>query len=164
MPGKVATKAPRKSQDKPSYLGLLNAIANGEARAGRYFGAWLKLTRDPEVQRVVEIVANREAEHGLAFEKRVIELGFSLRDRPDPEAESKLAFLSDPKKSDLQKLVFLGYGKDRPDPFGTFFDDHSIDPQTGALMGRYLAEERDTIRRLRALTDTLKARKPAKAA
>ena len=34
----------------------------------------------------------------------------------------------------------------------------SIDPQTGALLGRYVAEERDTIRRLRALTETLRSR------
>ena len=160
----MSRKPQGKSETKPSYLSLLNAIANGEARAGRYFGAWLKLTKNGDVRRVVEIVANREAEHGLAFEKRVIELGFSLRDRPDPEAEKKMAFLSNPKKSDLEKLVFLGYGKDRPDPFGTFFDDHSIDPQTGALMGRYLAEERDTIRRLRALTESLKKSKTAQAA
>ncbi len=153
-----------KAKSKPSYLGLLNAIANGEARAGRYFGAWLKLTKDPAVRRVVEIVANREAEHGLAFEKRLIELGYSLLDRPDPKADEKMAFLSNPKKSDLEKLMFLGYGEDREDPFGTFFDDHTIDPQTGALMGRYLAEERDTIRRLRALTDTLKGRKGTKKA
>lgn len=160
----MPSKSQGKSNSKPSYLGLLNAIANGEARAGCYFAAWLKLTRNEDVRRVVEIVANREAEHGLAFEKRVIELGFSLRDRPDPEAEKKMAFLSDPKKSDLEKLMFLGYGKDREDPFGGFFDDHSIDPQTGALMGRYLAEERDTIRRLRALTESLKNRKTARTA
>ena len=155
-----------KKPGKPTYLGLLNAIANGESRAGRYFGAWLKLTRDPEVRRVVEIVANREAEHGLAFEKRLIELGYSVLDRPDPTADNKMAFLSNSKKTDLERLLFLGYGADRPDPFGSFFDDHSIDPQTGALMGRYLAEERDTIRRLRALTETLKGRaaKPRKKA
>jgi rubrerythrin len=149
---------------KPTYLGLLNAIANGEARAGGYFGAWLKLAKNREVRRVVEIVANREAEHGLAFEKRIIELGYSVLDRPDPKADEKMAVLSDPAKGDLEKLLFLGYGEDRPDPFGTFFDDHSIDPQTGALMGRYLAEERDTIRRLRALAETLKKRANRKAA
>jgi rubrerythrin len=147
---------------KPSYLGLLNAISNGESKAGRYFGAWLKLTADPEVRAVVQVVANREAEHGLAFEKRIIELGYTLIEKPDAEADRKLAYLSDKTRSDLDKLLFLGYGAPRPDPFGAFFDDHSIDPQTGALMGRYLAEERDTIRRLRALAETLKSRRPAK--
>ncbi len=143
---------------KPSYLGLLNAISNGETRAGIYFKSWLGLTKDAEVRSVVQIVANREAEHGLAFEKRLIELGYSLIEKPDPIADQKLAFLSDPAKSDLDRILFLGYGEPRPDQFGTFFDDHSIDPQTGALMGRYVAEERDTIRRLRALAETLKSK------
>ena len=143
---------------KPTYLGLLNAVSNAETQAAGYFRAWLKLTTDPAVRTVVEIVANREAEHGLAFEKRILELGYSLIERPSAEAEQKLAYLSDSSRSDLDRLLYLGYGEDRPDPFGKFFDDHSIDPQTGALLGRYVAEERDSIRRLRALAATLKSR------
>lgn len=149
---------------KPSYLGLLNAISNGETHAGAYFKAWLKLAKDPEVRVVVQIVANREAEHGLAFEKRILELGYTLLDRPDPIADQKLAYLSDPAKSDLDRILFLGYGEARPDQFGGFFDDHSMDPQTGALMGRYVCEERDTIRRLRALAEMLKSKAGQKAA
>lgn len=149
---------------KPSYLGLLNAVSNGETRAGVYFKAWLNLTKDPEVRSVVEMVANREAEHGLAFEKRLIELGYSLIDKPDPIADQKLAYLSNPTKSDLDRILFLGYGEPCPDQFGGFFDDHSMDPQTGALMGRYVCEERDTIRRLRDLAESLKSRAAAKAA
>jgi rubrerythrin len=121
---------------KPSYLGLLNAISNGETQAGRYFSAWLEVARDPEVRAVVLLVAIREAEHGLAFEKRIVELGYSLMAKPNPEADRKQAYLSDTTKSDLDKLLFLGYGKKREDPFGKLFDDHTIDPQTGALMGR----------------------------
>ena len=67
---------------KPSYLGLLNAVSNGETHAARYFNAWLRLTTDPEVRAVVRMVANREGEHGLAFEKRLIELGYALIERP----------------------------------------------------------------------------------
>jgi hypothetical protein len=143
---------------KPTYLGLLNAISNGETQAAGYFTAWLKLTTDPEVRSLVRIVANREAEHGLAFEKRILELGYTLIERPFPEAAEKLAYLSDPNHSDLDRLLFLGYGETREDPFSGLFNDHSIDPQTGALLGRYVAEERDTIRRLRALTETLRSR------
>jgi len=141
---------------KPTYLGLLNAISNGETRAAGYFKAWLNLTTDPAVRSVLQLVVNREAEHGLAFEKRILELGYSLLDRPSAEADTKLAFLSDPNRTDLEKLLYLGYGEPRDDPFGQLFDDHSIDPQTGALLGRYIAEERDTIRQLRMLSETLK--------
>ena len=143
---------------KPTYLGLLNTISNGETQASRYFYAWLKQTTDPAVRAVVEIVANREAEHGLAFEKRILELGYSLIERPNPAADEKVAYLSDPAHSDLDRVLYLGYGEERDDPFGKLFDDHSIDPQTGALLGRFVAEERDTIRRLRALATTLKSR------
>jgi hypothetical protein len=143
---------------KPTYLGLLNAISNGETQAAGYFTAWLKLTNDSDVLSVVRIVANREAEHGLAFEKRILELGYTLIERVFPDAAEKLAYLSDPSRSDLDRLLFLGYGETREDPFGGLFDDHSIDPQTGALLGRYVAEERDTIRRLRALTALLRSR------
>jgi rubrerythrin len=150
---------------KPSYLGMLNTIANAETRAGQYFNAWLKLAKDPEVREVVRLVAVREAEHGLAFEKRILELGYGLIERPVPKADEKQAYLSDRKRSDLDKLLYLGYGgKKRPDPFGGLFDDHTIDPQTGALLGRYVAEERDTIRRLYAITDTLKSKAKRKKA
>jgi len=140
---------------KPSYLGLLNAISNGETRAAGYVKAWLDLTADPAVRSVLQIVVNREAEHGLAFEKRILELGYSLIERPNPEADEKLAVLSDPSRTDLEKILYLGYGEPRDDPFGRLFEDHSIDAQTGALLGRYIAEERDTIRRLRMLAETL---------
>jgi rubrerythrin len=149
---------------KPTYLGLLNAISNGETQAARYFKAWLDLTTDPVVRAVLQVVVNREAEHGLAFEKRLLELGYSLIERPNPEAEAKLAVLSDPNRSDLDKILYLGYGEPRDDPFGQLFNDHSIDPQTGGLLGRYIAEERDTIRRLRALAEALNNRSAQKAA
>ena len=35
-----------------------------------------------------------------------------------------------------------------PDIFDSFFRDHTIDIQTGELLGRYIAEERDTLRLL----------------
>ncbi|MBV8191220.1 MAG: hypothetical protein JO339_28550, partial [Alphaproteobacteria bacterium] len=121
---------------KPTYLGLLNAISNGETQAARYFKAWLDLTADPTVRSVLQVVVNREAEHGLAFEKRLIELGYGLIERPSPDAEAKLAVLADPDRSDLDKILYLGYGEPRDDPLGRLFDDHSIDPQTGGLLGR----------------------------
>lgn len=150
---------------KPSYLGLLNAISNAETRAARYFQAWAGLADDPEVRFTVKLVAVREAEHGLAFEKRIMELGYTLLDRPDPKADEKLAFISNPALSDLERLDYLGYcGPRGEDPFGAFFADTTIDIETGALIGRYVAEERDTIRRLTALADKLKARAAKKVA
>jgi Mn-containing catalase len=148
--------------DKPSYLGLLNAVAQGEWRAHEYLTDWIAMTDDPEVQSTLRTVATREGEHALAFTKRLDELGFGIK-RRDPDAfEVRSAEIARSERSDLEKLEALGYGAERapgaPDAFDDFFRDHSIDPLTGALLGRYVCEERDSERRLRALHELLSSR------
>jgi hypothetical protein len=58
-------------------------------------------------------------------------------------------------------MELLGLGRldtgDRPDIFDGFFKDHSIDIRTGELLGRYIAEERDSARLLRSCYEQLKA-------
>jgi len=65
----VATKA------KPTYLGLLNAVAVGEASAEPFFLAWADTTKDKRLATTLRFVAMREGEHGKAFAKRMLELG-----------------------------------------------------------------------------------------
>ena len=152
--------------DKPSYLGLLNAIAVGEGLAHEYLRAWVEVTEDTDVRQALTTVAIREGEHALAFEKRLCELGFSLRKPADNERGEKLLALVQSDKSDLEKFEALGLGKargDAQDPFGKMLADESIDPQTGALLGRYIAEERDSGRVLRACYEQLEAREHASA-
>jgi hypothetical protein len=54
--------------------------------------------------------------------------------------------------SDREK--FEHFRLDRPpgetDVFDGFFTHKDLDPQTGALLGRYIAEERDSLRRFAA--------------
>ena len=59
--------------DKPSYLGLLNAIAIAEAQAHDYLVAWADVTPSPDVRKVLLTVAAREGEHGMSFSKRINE-------------------------------------------------------------------------------------------
>ncbi len=151
----------QEKQEKPSYLGLLNAIALGEGRAHRYLKAWAERTPDPEVANVIMTVAIREGEHSLAFEKRLCELGYSLRDRPDPNFEKTLELVTS-RKSDLEKFEGLGYGRPSgqnqvDDLFSRIFEDKTIDIQTGELLGRYIAEERDSGRRLQACYQALRS-------
>ncbi len=49
--------------DKPSYLGLLNAVALAESSAHCYLSEWAAVTKDPDVRRVLLTVAAREGEH-----------------------------------------------------------------------------------------------------
>ncbi|HUI02262.1 MAG TPA: hypothetical protein VLZ77_01890 [Acidimicrobiales bacterium] len=145
---------------KPSYLGLLNAIAVNEARAHRYLLAWIDATDDPAVRGVLRTVAWREGEHGMSFAKRINELGYEVRETDDGAPAEQMAVAAS-GMSDLEKME--RFGLDRLDDllhgFDTVFADHSIDVRTGELMGRYVAEEFDTARQLRCCYDELKARR-----
>jgi hypothetical protein len=144
--------------NKPSYLGLLNAIALGEGRAHQYLSCWAAKTTDPDVKRVLQTVAIREGEHSHAFTKRLCELGYGVLDRPDPSFEKNMA-IANADCSDLEKFEALGFGKrEERDPFTGVFDDLTIDIRTGELLGRYIAEERDSGRMLRACHQALRER------
>ncbi len=153
--------------DKPSYLGLLNAVALAESNAHCYLSEWASVTKDPDVRRVLLTVAAREGEHGMSFAKRINELGYELRQKPDEGLDAKLDIVRS-ECSDLEKMEALGLSSldtgDKPDLFDDFFKDHSIDIQTGALLGRYIAEERDSGRLLRGCYACLRQAADAEAA
>jgi len=151
--------------DKPSYLGLLNAVSLAETAAHEYLTAWAAVTPHEGVKATLLTVAAREGEHGMSFAKRINELGYNLRPGPDdPKRAERLAVACSTEISDYDKMHALGVvrlaedaAKSGPDVFDEFFSDHSIDVQTGALLGRYIAEERDSGRRLRACYLAVKA-------
>ncbi len=145
--------------EKPSYLGLLNAIAVAEAEAETYLRQWAELTTRDDVRQVIHAVALREGEHAKAFEKRINELGFELRPGGEPNAD-RVAIATSTELSDREKFERLGLGDDPgegPDIFAGMFNDTTIDIQTGGLLGRYIAEERDSGRMLRSCYQQLVA-------
>ena len=144
--------------DKPSYLGLLNAISIGESEAHCYLNAWIEATPNPDVKAVLTTVCHREGEHGLAFAKRIDELGFSLMPKNNPKLAEQMEIAAS-NRSDLEKFEALGLGRqseDGPDIFAGMFNDTTIDITTGQLLGRYIAEERDSGRQLRQCYNLLK--------
>jgi rubrerythrin len=146
--------------DKPSYLGLLNAIAVAEAQAHEYLTVWADTTPSPDVRRVLLTVAAREGEHGMSFSKRINELGYEVRCKEDPNQRKALELVKS-DRSDLKKMQKLNLDKlftgDKPDIFDGLFKDHSIDIRTGELLGRYIAEERDTAKLLYSCYEQLVA-------
>jgi rubrerythrin len=146
--------------EKPTYLGLLNAIACAEGRAHTYLSAWADVTPDPDVRAVLRTVAAREGEHAASFAKRINELGFEVRETDDPNFERQLEIAAS-DRPDLEKLEATGLLKfhtdGEPDIFDGMFRDHSIDIRTGELLGRYIAEERDTLRLVQGCAAQLEA-------
>ena len=96
----------------------------------------------------------------MTFAKRVNELGYEVRRGDDSNLQKALEIVrsdrSDIKKMEKLKVNTLDTG-DKPDIFDGLFKDHSIDIHTGALLGRYICEERDTARLLRSCYDQLVA-------
>jgi hypothetical protein len=137
--------------EKPSYLGLLNAVSVAETDAGRYLSAWAAVTPSKDVKGVITTIALRETEHGLAFAKRIDELGFELIPKEDPKNAERMAVASSTALSDKEKFEALGLGKSPQngsrDVFDSFFENKDLDPVTGGLLGRYVAEERDSGRK-----------------
>ncbi len=142
-------------KSRPSYAGLLGKIAVGEARGAAAFKCWAQMTDNPDFAKTLNVIAIREAEHALAFEKRLCELDCPVQGDLGAAFEAQMA-VYESSVSDLEKLKSFGADKDSfDDPFNTIFTDKTIDAQTGALLGRFVAEERDSIRMLQACYQAL---------
>lgn len=146
------------SSGKPTYLGLLNTVSLAETRAHCYLTEWASVTKSEEVRQVLLTVAGREGEHGMSFAKRINELGYQLRSKPDDRSDRALEIVRS-GCSDLEKFEALGLHKldtgDEPDVFDDLFKDHTIDIRTAEMLGRYIAEERDSARLFRSCYEQL---------
>lgn len=143
---------------KISYLKLLRGIAKGEGEGQELFERWAETTKDKEVEKDVRIRALREGEHSIMFRKRVQEL--SGEDpypkgipplNPEKGLGRTLKIVTDPNMSDEAKYKKMGmhHSIDMQEEklLTPMFDDQTLDVQTGALMGRWIAEERDSARK-----------------
>lgn len=157
----------------PTFLPLLNSIAVNEAKGQKLLGAWAAATQDADLKTALTFVSIREGEHAMAFTKRMCELGHAVDEASAYQVFKNfddLLACACSDATDAEKVEMLTRGDseqgERKDPFRNFFKDPSIDPQTGALLGRFIAEERDSGRRLKAEYDRVRAegrgtRKPA---
>jgi hypothetical protein len=142
--------------EKPPYLGLLNAISLAETSAGHYLRAWADATPDEDLACTLRFVAARETSHGEVFCRRIAELGYELRHKPDPAAGKRLAKLANPAISDLDKI---GDEREEADPFRDIkrgLAAGQYDPMTCNLLTWYIAEEGDSGRRLREAYDCVR--------
>ncbi|MFN0029485.1 MAG: ferritin-like domain-containing protein [Acidimicrobiales bacterium] len=137
---------------EPSYLPLLRQIVNGECNAEVYLSAWAETTPRADVRQIIATVALREGEHAKAFEKRICELGHDVAVTCTDRTNELAALARDRSLSDLEKFQRMGLGTPmdttKPDRWATYFDDQTIDIGTGELLGRFVSEERDSVRLL----------------
>ena len=141
----------------PPYLGLLNRISTAERNAGIYLAAWADMPPDPDLARVLRLVAARETAHGEVFRQRIERLGLSLRDHDDPALADRLRVYRDPGLTDADKIRAFRRtpeGEAAVEEFFASLDaltmDDSVDPLTRDTLRWYVHEERDSRELLRA--------------
>jgi hypothetical protein len=148
----MTTAMATETKTRPDYLGLLNAISLAESRAGVYLKAWADVTPDPALKQALAFVAARETTHGAVFCQRIERLGFTLREREDPDFEGRLRLYGDPTVSDLEKIRHPRYGRgsendEGSDPLAGInarINDESVDQLTRDTLRWFVAEERDS--------------------
>ena len=145
--------------EKPSYLGLLNAISLAETEAGHYLTAWANATDDADLADTLRFVAARETSHGELFCRRLCELGYDLLPKADPKAATRLARYANPKVSDCEKV-----GPERAESGDTFADIRAAiasgvyDTMTCNMLQWYINEEDDSGARLRTAYAKVRAK------
>ena len=137
---------------EPSYLPLLRQITNAECNAEVYLAAWAEATPRDDVRRVITTVALREGEHAKAFQKRVCELGYAVDIVQAPQTADRATIAGASDLTDREKFEKLGLGSpvdtSAADRWTSYFDDNTIDVATSELLGRFIGEERDSVRML----------------
>lgn len=92
----------------------------------------------------------REGEHTKAFRKRICGLGFGATIEEAPALADRTAIACATDLTDREKFEKLGLGTppdvSTPDRWATYFNDTTIDIATGELLGRFVSEERDSVR------------------
>jgi rubrerythrin len=142
------TKARARTR-KPAYIDLLNTICSQEGRAGVFLNAWAGKTPDPDLKKCLSFVAAREDSHYHIFKRRIQELGYQLKETPDPLAAERLA-VTGSDVSDAEKIRWLKEaGAKQPKPtvqnrYEAAIDDESVDPLTRSLLRWFADVEADS--------------------
>ncbi len=136
--------------EAPGYIGVLNAIASAEACGEEVFGAWARLTPDPELREVLEIITGKEREHAFSFRRHVRRLGFEPQEIDLPGMQAFRDLFTSPAKSDVEKLAWC-CPADGGEPFGLdrLSGNPGYDDDTRHLVDLFVTEERETLRWLR---------------
>jgi len=144
--------------EKPTYLGLLNAIAVGESRGRELLDAWAQKTSLADLKQLLTLVSIRAQEHAASFTKRLCELGYAVHPSPAGDFDARLAMMRSNSSDRVKFDCLFDFAKPvlGSDALSTIFHDKSIDIDTGALLGRFIAEERDSEQRLRACYEQLR--------
>jgi hypothetical protein len=86
---------------------MLDRFRAGEANGEVAFAAWAKLCTTDCIRSGIRMIAEREGYHARIFERRMRDLGLECKATVTEASRKITEYLSDPKVSDNQKLLYL---------------------------------------------------------
>ena len=119
--------------EKPSYLGLLNAIAVGERGGEELFEAWAAASPNDDVRAVLTTVALREGEHARQFSQADQRARLLGDPQGGPGLPGRVALVSAPTSPTARSSsgsASASAPKGGKDIFANFFSDISMDIET----------------------------------
>jgi hypothetical protein len=135
--------------DTTDVMGMLKAIAAGEAEGGRRLAQWAAMTGDPKLAETLRFIAVRENSHSDLFSRRVSELGGTVDVSVVSPEVAYLSMLADPAVAEREKAACVLGGADFFAEVDRRIEAGAYDSLTAKLLAFYVAEERDSQDRLR---------------
>lgn len=90
--------------ERAAVVSLIDKICAGEANAADAFGAWADQCTTQSLRSALRMVSEREASHARVFERRMRDLGAERRAGATAEGQHLRTYLSNPRRSDAEKL------------------------------------------------------------
>jgi Mn-containing catalase len=135
--------------DTTDVIGLLKALAAGEAEGGRRLPQWAAIVSDPKVAETLRFITARENSHVELFIRRLCELDETVDVAVVPPELAYLSMLADPAVADREKALCVLAGADFFEEVERRIQAGAYDQLTAKLLAFYVAEERDSQDRLR---------------
>ena len=145
--------------EREAVMRFLETVSAAETNGGEAIRKWLEVCTTECIRGGLKMVAEREAYHGRAFERRLRELGGTMPNRQTEELRKNLAYLGNPSISDYQKLHRGATRFPNPDetirPLFEFAAQLKEDLQTKEMVQLFAQDELSTLKWQNALCATL---------
>jgi len=149
------------ASEREAVMRFLETVSPAETNGGEAIRKWLEVCTTECIRGGLQMVAEREAYHGRAFERRLKELGGTFVNKPTEEHTKSLAYLGNASVSDLEKLQRGAKRFPNPDetirPLFEFAELLKEDLQTKEMVNLFAQDELSTLKWQNALCEKLSA-------
>jgi len=150
--------------ERAAVVSLIDKICAGEANAAEAFSEWADQCTTQSLRSALRMVAEREASHARVFERRMRDLGAERRARATAEGEHLRTYLSDPHRSDAEKLRKFVHVTGDPaavlEPIRDFAERLAEDLETREALWLFVDSEDSTLKWAQSACSTLGGSKP----